>query len=130
MSVPSFKGKTLRDARKAAIAIGLSIEASPSTLGDDAVIQSQNPVAGTPLHKGGGVGVSDAATMPSQTSVMPDLTGKTASEVVSALFEAGLNPTYSSGDLLGLASSQGVPPGTTVARWSRVVVAFTRETVQ
>jgi beta-lactam-binding protein with PASTA domain len=73
--------------------------------------------------------VSEDATMPSQTAVMPDLTGKTASEVVSALFEAGLNPTYS-GDLLGLASTQGVPPGTTVPRWSRVYVAFTRETAQ
>ena len=127
--VPNFVGKTLRDARKAAIAIGFSLEAVPQDLADDAVLGGQNPAAGTRLHRGGGIAVSLAAEVPAGTAVMPDLTGKTVSEVISALYEAGLNVTYN-GDLFGLASSQAAEPGTVLTRWSQIEVGFTKETVE
>lgn len=127
--VPPFAGKTLREARKIAIVAGFSLEAVPQDLSDDAVLVGQNPAAGTRLHRGGGIAVSTAEVVPAGMAVMPDLTGKTVSEVISALYEAGLNVTYT-GDLFGLASSQAAAPGTGLPRWSQVEVGFTKETVE
>ena len=126
-SVPNMKGLTLRDARKLVAGLGMTLEATPAGMADDAVVKSQTPSAGTLLHHGSGVAVSSEDTVPEGHAVMPDLTGKTVSEAVEALFEAGLNADYG-GNLFGVASSQGATPGTQLPRWSQVAVGFTKET--
>ncbi len=128
-AAPDFRGLTLRDARKKAVSFGLTLVPADPAMAEDAVVGGQSPAPGTALHKGAGIGVSDAADFPEGDAVMPDLTGKTASEAVAALFEAGLNADYQ-GDVLGLASSQGAEPGALLPRWSKVAVGFTREVVE
>jgi stage V sporulation protein D (sporulation-specific penicillin-binding protein) len=129
LPVPPFIGKTLREARKIAITAGFSLEAVPQDLADDAIVAGQFPAAGTRLHRGGGIAVSLSKEVPPGIAVMPDLTGKTVSEVISALYEAGLNVTFS-GDLFGLATKQAAEPGTELPRWSQVDVGFTKETAE
>ena len=127
--LPDFRGMTVMQARKAASVLGLYVEGHPDALSDGAIVESQFPPAGTSMHRGGGVVVSADAKVPEESAVMPDLTGKTASEAIQALYESGLNAVLA-GDLDGLATSQAVAPGEKMPRWSAVTVVFVKDATE
>jgi hypothetical protein len=109
IGVPELDGLTLSQARKELTRVGLDLEAVDSGMGEQSVIRFQSPAAGTELHTHGIVHVYAEPGPVTDYVVVPDFTGKTVNECLSAAAASGLNIRID-GNSLGLAASQNVPP--------------------
>jgi serine/threonine-protein kinase len=93
VSVPSLKGKSLRDAKFALERLGLSlgqVEDVPSDNPKDMIFDQQY-APGTPLKKGETVGVTMSIGNSEGLLVVPDLIGKSLTEAQQVLADSSLN---------------------------------------
>jgi stage V sporulation protein D (sporulation-specific penicillin-binding protein) len=107
--VPDLTGKTLAEARKTLGALGLRVEAGDLAMGDQTIVRSQSPAAGSQLHNKGLVFLYPDKTKPKDLVAIPDFTNKTVNECLSSAAESGLNILIE-GDCLGVAVSQNPKP--------------------
>ncbi len=92
ISVPSLKGKSVRDAKFALERIGLklgNVELVPSNTPKN-MIFNQEFVEGTPLKKGQTVGVSVSSGIETGEISVPDLIGKSLMEATKLLTDSSL----------------------------------------
>ena len=125
VSVPDVTGKPLLDAKKAISNLGLSYK----VVGSGDTVIKQHPTSGNAVFRGGTI-VLYTDEGDSQTTVVPDLTNKTANEVNQTAAAANINVEFSGNTSSGTLKSykQSIKAGESVPIGQVVTVYFRDET--
>lgn len=123
-TVPDVTGKSLDEAKNSLTNSRLGAR----VIGSGTTITAQEPVAGTSLKEYSSVTIyTDGASTEENMVTVPDVVGKTATEVNKILTDIGLNAKVTGGGNNQKSVSQEPAAGTKVPAGSAVTVAFQAE---
>jgi serine/threonine-protein kinase len=130
VTMPDVTGQSETDARAALEALGLTVTSQQQPSGNTpaGTVLAQSPAKGTKLTKGATV----TLTVAKEPDVkVPDVVGKTESDAVNAISDAGLSPTTTSKDVTtpdqdGIVLSQKPGAGGKAKKGDRVVIVVGR----
>ena len=129
VNIGNYVGKTVGEAKALIKKLGLTCDAGSAK--DDEIITAQTPYSGTALTKNMGTVVLYTEYTSTQTSVVPDLLGKSVTEANQILISRGLNikiegsQNYAISDTeYARATYQSIAAGTAVDRGTVVTVRF------
>ncbi len=127
--IGNYVGKTVKEAKKALSALGLSCDALGAD--ENAVITSQCPAPATSLTKNMGSVILYTEYSGSETVTVPDVLGKSVTEANQILISRGLNiriegaKNYAISDTVyAKATYQSIDAGTSVEKGSVITVKF------
>lgn len=118
--VPDLRDKTVAEAKTILKESGLKI-AMDTTLSDSDIIKDQIPKKGATVMENGTVRVYINDTATKETTTVPDVRGKTMTQTIKALNDAGLNIRISG---KGYAISMDPQPKTVLDKGSIITVKF------
>jgi stage V sporulation protein D (sporulation-specific penicillin-binding protein) len=120
--VPNVINKTIKEASKTILSLGLNYDTDAYYVESDAIIKDQFPASGAVVKKGSNIDLYMESTRRENNKVIvPDLTGKTSQQVTDLLNSVNLRFEYTG---TGVVSEQIPKAGTEVDFNSLVQVHF------